>query len=213
MTAVIFVGSAFYFLQKKSVAQSLCVQTAVRLQTALGESMASLMQLNPRAAALRRERARAERALRLALRSGNPKAIAAAKALRYAVILAQYSHRARQLTILRRAGLQRSQATRELTFRSRKVRQSGLISQSFYSEALAVHPVPENSLTPSYVKAQPFANLQRHRFAFQVDLKPPFFPVDWSLNGFRQNSECIVTLSQENTTWNARILAASAASS
>lgn len=220
MTVLIAVAAAYFMFERKSLAQSACVQEAVRLQKELGTSLEKLIALNPQARVLRKQRTLAERALKIARASKHPAAIATAEANLLAVILAQVQHRSRQQSLLLDAKLARARYARNLRSNLKRLKISKFESREYYISALAVRPVPFSSLTPDYVQAQPFGYLQQHRFRFQVDLKPSFFPSDWDPKirqklraNMKQDMECSTTLTSENKKWNVRILAASARSS
>jgi hypothetical protein len=212
MTLFVAVGACFFLFKRKSLAQSLCVQQAVRLQEDLGAVLDKLLRLNPRAKTLRRERSAAERAFQLSLQSGNPAAIASARAALLAVKLAQAALRSQQGRLLDQAEFARGKRPRELRGRLARLSVSGFRSRQYFHRALAVEPVPPGSDSPDYIPAQPFARLQQHRFDFRVDLTPPFLPGQWRIRDLVQPAACAATLQSEASKWRVQILAASASS-
>lgn len=211
LTLILCLCACFFIFTRKSLAQSLCVQSGVRLQKTLSDSMQGLMSLNPKAAALRRQREKADRAVQAAYRIGDPRAIAAAKAVQLGVILAQTRLQAEQQRWLSRAEGERTRAERELRSRLLALPASRLSVSRFFPLGLAVRPA-QVSLSPDYEPARPFETLQQQRVRFDVDLTPPFVPAGWNIRGWRQPVECSVSLKQEEKSWPVQILAASAPS-
>ncbi len=211
-TLVICIGAALFAMKKKALAQAYCVQESVRMQDRLKDSLKRLLKLNRQSENLRHRRLTADRALTRAIASGNPYAIAAAKAVQTAVILQQTAHRARQEAILTEAARERQQAVRALTERVRELRAGALDSRAYYGRALAVEPRPASSLTPNFEPVPGFSRLQQHRFRFQVNLAPPFSLLG-AVPGLRQLTECAVSLTGKDQSWQVRILAANPASS
>lgn len=206
-------GAAVHVLRTKSLAQSLCVREAAATQEELAVSLRELIALNPTARRLRRERERAERHWRAALATEVPPLIAAARAELAAVTLAQLRLRQKQSGLLREAETIRSNHTRELAARLRRLTVSPLQAPMRFNRALAVTPVPPASLTPDYLPAPGFEFAQQQRFLFRVDLSPPW-PLE-TVNGadVRQAVECSVSLRNEGgKKWDIDILAASAPS-
>lgn len=208
---IVALCSSFYFLKRKSLAQAHCIQQAAQMQNELKDTLDKLLRLNPRAKALRAQREAADSALKTAVSSANPYAIAAAQAYWTAVVLQQTALRAQQQALLTRAEGQRQSGHRRLRERLRPLRVSSVDSRSYYWRALAVEAHPPASLTPDYDPLPLFAYMQQHRFRFQVDLRPPFAD---GLRGLdlRQTTECSVTLKGEEKKWKVQVLAANAPS-
>ncbi len=205
---------SFYILKRKSLAQSHCVQQASQLQQELAGTLDQLLRLNPRAKILRTQRAAADRAVKVALASGNPYALAAAKAYWAAVVLQQIALRTQQQALLAQADRQRHFGHRRLRERLRTLRVASLDSRRYYWRALAVEARPPASLTPDYETLPFFQLLQQHRFRFQSDLRPPFAGVN-TLNkdiALKQTTECSVTLKGKQKQWKVQIVAANAPS-
>lgn len=213
LAAALIVGlcCSFYFLKRKALAQAHCVQQASVLQTELKGTLDKLLRLNPRAKALRAQREAADSALKAALSSANPYAIAAAQAYWAAVVLQQLALRTQQQALLSQATQQRHSGHRQLRERLQLMRVSGVDSRKYYWRALAVEARPPASLTPDYDPLPMFETFQQHRFRFQVDLRPPFARILPSLN-LRQIAECSVTLKGREKQWKLQVVAASAAS-
>ncbi|NJL23915.1 MAG: hypothetical protein HC902_01155 [Calothrix sp. SM1_5_4] len=198
-------------LKKKSLAQSICVAQASRLQSELKESLIRLLRLNPRAAVLRRQRAAADRSLRSALLSGNPYAIATAKAVQSAVILAQTTFRASQLKILKEADLTRTRFRRETVSRLRRV-EAGPLSTPHLLHPLFGRAGRARALTLSGLRssirvhasaAAKIPLLGQSRPARRLTRRlPAGVP--------RQSTECSVSLEEKEGKWDLRVLAASA---
>jgi hypothetical protein len=215
MALTLAVTAIFYALKRKSLAQSICVQEATRLQEDLRVPLRGLLALNPQAQRLRRARQAAERALQTAVASGVPHLIAAAKATRTAVLLAQAALAARQAAWLTQARVLRAVGQRELRQRVWRLGAVDVRSPTSYFRALAVEPRQAASLTPDYVPITRFADGQQQRYRYRVDLLAAW-PLFRERAPWMQTSECSVTLqnvSRGEEKWQIRILAANAAPS
>jgi hypothetical protein len=207
MTGVLVASAAQYAIKKKLRAQALCVNSAANLQQELSKTLSKLMRLNPRATQLRAQRASADRAYFTALASANPYAIAATRAIRTGVILAQRALQAEQQRLLASSRLQRMQARQKLYADSRSLTQSAVRAQTYFVRGLAVDPVPSTSPTPDYLTTSQFSRHQQHLFEFEVDLSPKF----WKQR-FIQTTTCSVSLNGTEGAWNPQVVAASAPS-
>lgn len=194
-------------MKRKLHSQALCVQGGVKLQRDLAATLDRLLALNPKAQALRRARQAAEAAVTAARTSLHPGAIAAAEAVRTAVILQQMALRARQTELIAHAQMQRTQHERELQRAVKPWIRSTVDSQRFFPTALAVRPQPLGSLSPDYVPVVGFERWQQHQFSFETELSPPF--LQWDV---RQLTRCSVSLTGKEKAWRPRIVAASALS-
>lgn len=210
MACALALAGTYDVLRRKSLAQSLCVQTVVRLQADLARHLKSLLQLNAQAARLQRQRERAERDVNLARRIGQPEAIAVAEARRIAVITAQLALRARQEQLLNEARLARINAGQELKASLVRLRSSAFRSLTYDVSPLAVEPRPADALAPEYVPREPYVHHERHEFTFVVPLRPAFLPASWRLDDHEQTSACVASLKQEGERWQVVLLAANA---
>lgn len=204
MALVITSMSAYAMFRKKLTAQSLCVSSVTRLQKELNRDLDAILKLNPKAQVLRKARAKADAALKKAILSGNPPAIAAAKAARAAVILQQVAHRTRQEAVLIRAGANRMGAQRSLKLEVSKLGVSSVAGTVSYNRPLAVEPRPASSMTPDYIEVANFPDKQQHEFSFQLDLAPDFLKLK-----FRQETSCSATLKKQEGKWRESLIAAS----
>lgn len=207
ITVLTIAAAAQIAIRKKLRAQALCVSAATRLQYQLRETLIELTRLNPRATQLRVQRTKADHNLAQALASGNPYAIAAAKAVQTAVILAQTALRGRQQSLLLRAGAERRDHERQLESASRGLPGGKLSSRTYFVRALAVQPIPAGSLSPDYVPVAPFTALQRHEFRFDVNLGTWLTP-----QMVRQTTVCSASLRGKEKAWTPVITTASAQS-
>lgn len=205
------VSAALHILKKKSLAQSSCIQQAATMQEELRGTLEKLLRLNPKAKNLRAQRQAADKALKAALSSVNPYAIAAAKAYWSAVVLAQLALRSQQEALLREAGRQRQAGIRKMREQARSFRVARVQSQQYYWRALAVEAKPISSLTPDYEPVPLFSQFQQHKFKFEVDLQPRFLS-QLDIKGLKQITECSVSLEGKEDRWKVRVLAASAQS-
>lgn len=211
ITLIVCIGGAFYMMKRQSLAQAHCVQQAVRMQDRLRTVLEKLLNLNRQASALRVRRAQADQALASAVSSGNPYAIAAAKAVQLAVILQQTAHRARQEKLLAEAAAERRAGVRELHTQLRTLKTGPIDSRSYYWRALAVEAKPASSISPDFEPVPGFTIFQQHRFKFRIGLLPPFSIGEVFPNVFLK-TECSASLSGKENSWNVEILAANPAS-
>lgn len=204
-------GAAFLVLQRKSLAQAVCVQEATRLQTNLRPILRKLLAMNPEAGRLRIKRLAADRALKAAVSSGYPPAIAVAEAAEAAAIAAQTALHARQEILLAQADGLRADGQTRLRWRAARLGAWNVSARTFFPRALAVEPRPLGSLSPDYVPVMNFTRHQQQRYRFEVDLLKDWPGPRLDVEG-RQASECSVSLKQGDTQWEIRILAAKASS-
>lgn len=194
----------YAIFSKKLSAQAMCVKSVSQLQTDLGRDLTALIKLNPEAKRLRSRRAKADATLAKALASGNPPAIAAARALQSAVILQQKALRTRQEAILQSAKLQRGKAARSLSMKVRPLGVTSIQGKFSSQRALAVEASPATSISPDYLPVQDFARQQEQEFTFDLNLAPDFIQLD-----LRQKTLCSATLKNEEGKWREKITAAS----
>ncbi len=204
MTLIISLVLGLFILKRKSLAQAHCVQQASLLQNELKGTLESLLKLNPRATRLRRQRDIADKALKAAISSANPYAIALAQAAWTAVFLQQTALRSQQQLLLKKAERQRDTGHRNLREKLNSLHVRNLNSRKYYWRALAVEAVPLTSLTPDYRPLPGFSLLQQHRFRFDVALDPQ--------GKLIQSTECSVSLNGKEKAWKVQILAANARS-
>lgn len=209
LALVVVLAAAFWAIRKKATAQAYCVSQGVRLQLELKSTLEQLLRLNRPAKALRARRSATEKALAAAILSGNPAAIATARAARTAVIAEQMALSTRQTALLREAARLRLEAHRELSSRVSPLGVRSVEARSPYWRALAVEPRPLNSPTPDYVPVPGFTQWQQQTFRFAVDLQPPL-PTLERLAGARQITECAISLTGKESQWSVRILATAA---
>jgi len=210
LTLLVSVGAVFYVLKRKSLAQSICVQQAARMQQDLKLPLKKLLHLNPKATSLRAQRVKADSSLLAATASGYPPAIAAAQAMRTAVIVQQTALGAQQIALLFEAQRLRDQGQRELRRRVAPLAAKAIQSRSFYFRPLAVEPKPPVDLSPNYETVAGFSTFQQHAFYFQVDLLAGFPAVEKLNINAIQPTNCSVTLQEKDDEWKIQILAAKA---
>ena len=209
LTLTFSLAMVFYILQNKSLAQSMCVQEAVRLQENLRKPLRELLRMNRQATILRAKREAADESLASATSSGVPYAIALAKAVQTAVIVEQIAFHARQLAWLAQAAELRSQGERTLQNRALRLHVEEFTSRTYYYRSLAVEPTPSDSLSPDYQPVPFFTTAQQQRFRYQVDLTYAW-PTFKDNLAWRQPTECSATLEGEEQQWKVRILAVKA---
>ena len=204
-------AAALIVLQRTSLAQSVCVQSASRLSADLGRRLDQLLRLNVRARALRRQRRAAEHARRVAIEALNPVAVTLAEAHLTAVTLAQIALDGEQRAILTSAFVARRHAQAEFRIRVNRLRAARVSVGPNLGPALAVRAEPPSELAPEYVTVDQFAIRQRQSFAFDVVLAPDFARA--LIPRSTQRTSCVTTLKRKDTRWRNSIVAASARSS
>jgi hypothetical protein len=211
LTLLVASGTVFFVMKRKSLAQAICVQQAALIQRDLKQPLHELLGLNSKAESLRAQRAKADASLASAMASGQPYAIAAAKAAQEAVILSQSALHARQLGLFDEAENLREQGERELRRRTSRLALTGAAAPRFYPLPLAVEPKPPGSPSPNYEPIAGFEWGQQERFRFAVDMLAEF-PVRLDQAAVQQQTECAVTLERKDDSWEIRVLAAKAPS-
>jgi len=202
-----------YATKKTWLAQSLCIQNAFSLQRDLGKTLTQLMNLNPRAQSLRREKIRADAQLQEAVLSGQPPLILAAKTQVMVVRLRQMALRREQQRLIGEAQMRRLRTRAELSHALVRMGHPARIHQRQPppSRDLAVAPSPATSLSPDYLPMTDFTLFQREEYEFSIDLNPkwPGIPREpWI-----QTSRCAATLKRKDLTWAPHLLAVNARSS
>lgn len=203
-------ATSLFVLQRKSLAQSVCVQSASALSQSLGQSLGELMALNTRARALRRQRTAAEAARAAALASLNGPALAAAEATLAAIQLAQMALDARQRTILMMARMTRQRGQADFRARAARLRGTRVTTEPRFAPALAVRARPPAELAPEYEEADDFSRRQRQTFAFDLELTPAF--ARGLVTRATQRTACVTTLKRKANQWRNQIVEASAPS-
>ncbi len=207
----IAIGGTLSALKAKSLAQSICIQEASRLQKNLQRPLTQLLRLNRKATSLRQQRLAADRGVQAAVATGNPKVIAAAKAIQTAVIVMQMALRTQQQALLLEANSRRRLGHNNFRVRARRLGATEISSPTFYPEALAVQPSPPGSLSPNYEKVFDFSRRQQQLYRFRLDLLKDM-PFRLTQRSVQQMTECSVTLKGENPRWDIQILKANASS-
>lgn len=212
LLATVFVctGAALYALKRKSLAQSICVQQAARLQEDLKSPLRKLLSMNRRAEFLRGKRQTADNNLRAANASGYPPAIAAAQAAQLAVILEQTEFHLRQLALLAEANRIRSVRGREIHERAARVHAIDVVSRTYFPQALAVEAKPPYDLSPNYETVPGFELAQQQRFQYRLDVLDLFPRSRKVVTDLIQKIDCSVTLVERSGDWEIEILTARA---
>jgi len=209
ITLLVCVSAAFFIYRRKSLAQSICIQQAARMQNDLKTPLKKLLKMNPRATSLRAQRTQADANVTATEASGYPPAIAAARAQQTAVIAQQTEFHLEQLALLADAQRIRLEAETTLRMRVLPLQAEGVQSMAYYQRPLAVEPKPPLDLSPNYETVAEFTPLQQHRFRYLVDLISGF-PRELGLSA-RQVTECAVSLHPgEEDEWDIEILTAKA---
>jgi hypothetical protein len=204
-TLLLSIGFFFYVVQRKSLAQAICIQQATRLQSDLRATLQKLLAMNPRAESLRLRRTQADQSVADALTTAYPPVIAAAEAVQSEVIVEQLEFHAEQEALLMQAERQRRESQRNLHQRvNEAVVAYDIRSPTYYFRALAVREEPAESPSPNYKPIELFTEGQQQRYSYSVDLAEGFpLPV----MSIRQKTECSVSLENQEDEWPIRILA------
>jgi hypothetical protein len=200
LTILAVLAISLFSLYEVTAADGSCKREVFRLQHELSALMRELTHLNPLARTLRRKREIAEEQLAAAFASQDPQAIAAAVAIRKAVIVEQEALATKQLSLLTAAKSQREQS------RERFMR--GFLSVN-ESASLAVHAQPAGDLTPDYVPDSDFRRRQSQTYLYKVNLSahwPALFQklLEPGLIGSLSttfSTGCSATLSSEENKW------------
>lgn len=210
ITLLTCLGATFYVLRRKSLAQSICVQQAARMQNDLAKPLEKLLKMNSHATNLRAARQAADDGVESARMSAYPPAIVAAQAIQTSVILQQTAFHAKQLALLAEAQRIRDEGQRELRSKVAKLQALQVQSQVFYYRPLAVEPRPTLSLSPNYETIPLFSSAQQQRYRYQIDLLAQFPGLHELGLSSKQLTECSVTLNDGGDSWDVQILAAKA---
>lgn len=209
LTAAMAIAGVTYSLQRRLLGQSLCVSQMSQLQSDLAIQLKELIKLNPKATRLQSDRAKAEKALRAAMASQIPQAIAAAHAYRAAVIAQQIALRTQQEKILIESRRLRIRYVQNARQELKKVQASEVRSLSQAPLGLAVAPKPVTSLSPSYDLINSFSVWQSQTLRFSYNPWPKF--LFWATPKSRHSIHCQVSL-KEREPWDLQIRAVSVSS-
>lgn len=206
LLVIVTIAAVQLALKRKLSAQAICVGEGLKLQAGLRTTLDSLLNLNPKAQALRAEHAAAVRAVQVAIATANGPGLVAARAALAGVEAAQVALAARQKSLLMQARWQRGEAKHRMERALRPLNPQQFNSgQRLSAPGLAVVPKPSTSITPDYVPVPNFSRQQSQSFSFSLDLGSRFLPLSWI-----QSAHCEVTLKGKEKAWQLQVLAASA---
>lgn len=170
LTVGAIVAVVLLSLKAYSFSHHACRSSLLEGQRQLAVPVNKLISLNPRAKNLRAARKKAEVALKAAMATANPKAVAAAKAALAIVKERQYSLRAQQNRLLMTA----KHSARLSRFKAEKtIRKSGpaLVKQVQVSSfPIALYQSPFASITPDYLSKAPLESRQKAFARWQISL-------------------------------------------
>jgi hypothetical protein len=215
MAGGLLVFCGFSFIKTDLGTLNLCRALQLEVQNKAAQKLESLLKLNPRALKLRLAQIRAEKTLALAVKSGNPAALAAAEAhlltirmQRQVLDLKQRSLITSANTSLKLGGLDlQRRLSQEWYTQSRGVTswlQGKLQLGSGKIPALAVQP-DFVEVAPLYEPAPQFEEAQAWHQEWQLE----FRTISWADKFFnfheRFQRSCSTSLYSENSAWSARL--------
>lgn len=156
------------YLKAYSLNQHECRDAVLEHQGQLKTHLIELLKLNPYAKQLRAEKRLSKAQLAVAIASGTPAGIAAARAHLKAVTLRQLDLQAKQQKWLLTARALRKKF-RIKTQVSFSLRRGGSSIQHKSPLGLAVYPVPPSSLTPDYKPLPHFSYFQATHIMWQLN--------------------------------------------
>jgi hypothetical protein len=202
-----FIAQLYQVLHLHSATHFRCRTTLLKGQEQLSELLARLLQLNSRARVLQTLEAAAERALQASLVSGNPAAIAAAKAQLAAVHAQQMAFAFVQNTILSEARLIAAQLPARVMSAYELSGATPRGQKQTFPFGLAVEPVPARSRSPVYRPVTNFETAQAIGVGWSIPTES-FIPS--LLSGYFQSAtelrgRCAATIKKEKHQWSAEL--------
>lgn len=194
------VGASLVLLQWRH-SHEFCQTSLLEVQNISAKQINKLFALNPRATALRMERAIAEANL-LASPSGGPPAVAAAKAYLDSVVIRQALLRAQQERIKGQALLMPNLKLVEV--QQKFVRMTAIEMPTTTNAHLNVRPTPANSESPDYLPLESFSKRQVIRGSWTIS--PSKLLPEWLRRHLprlaKLKGKCAATLAEKGTLWN-----------
>jgi hypothetical protein len=207
ISAIAVFSAAMMMIYQRTAVDRICKIEVMRLQHEMSGILEKLLRLNRPARTLRIQRAHAEASLTVALDSANPVAIAAAQAYRSAIITQQATLASKQQALLAEAGLAREIADRKMFSHRGEHGLRGSVPRPDHAPTLAVRPNPPDSLSPDYLLADDFRDLQSQTYDYHFDVLERL--PDWLKRIFHQKGElpesmwgnCSASLKNEEKKW------------
>ena len=203
ITALAYLSALSLSLSQYHKGHQLCHRQLLETQNQFILIIKKLMLLNPRARALRTERRQAEKKLKLAQYSANPKAIAIAQGRLFAVISKQMRHRSKQQKLVSLAHRVQIVARKEFSNLVRLKFKNSVIALEPPKYKFAIKATPLHSLTPDYLPPRNFENKQKASGKWKLDFKsilPPwlshFVSTDQTLT-----FQCAATIFRKENQW------------
>ncbi len=213
ISAFILLSSVGLILTQLQQSLHLCRSQLLSLQGQLKSPLIELLNLNPQAQQTRAARKVAQEALRLALKSGNPQAIALAST-QWRIIQAQeqqlFIH---QQVLLKKAQYQRWRLSLDLSHQlSQRPGVDAVFRNPPRVAGLALEPHPASDKIPDYRPMADFSRLQSESFSWTLNLQR-IYP-QWIQRWLEGHSptwtirrSCSASLQQEGGTWKTRLMA------
>ena len=180
----------------------MCRQQLLEAQDQLLIIMKKMMLLNPRAQVLRKKREKAEKRLKWAIGTANPKLIAAAKSYLAFVILQQINHGIKQQKWILQARRVQSLASHKFSDLLRKEFKGALVNLTPPKYKWSMVPNPLFSLTPDYLPSIFFEHRQKAWAQWDIDFKKILPP--WLSSLLKTNTllhfQCATTISKKKKT-------------
>ena len=207
LTCFLLAGGVLNLITLERATQHLCHQQLLSVQRKQQQLLSELLAMNPRAIQLRVRRRMAEKQYRLALKSGIPNIIAAARAQLLAVKMQQRFHRARQHKVIRTAPLilQASLRRMQQRFKDHYVVSTLLV----LPRRLAVHSRGALTGSPTYHPDKDFTKAQKT--LVQWERKLPQWLIRWlkiaDVEQTRIRKDCAASLVERSRGWQAQLRA------
>lgn len=201
--AIIFALLLTYYYFDQT--QHRCRSHLLQAQAEIKDHWIQLESLNPSAQSLRRQRQLAEKNLRLAIASGQPPAIVAAKSALALIIGQQQILRQRQQIILNQIAMLAQK--HQMSFRRQFLNYTGVRIRKPPRFGLAVTPNPPLDLTPDYKPVPLFSKQQASTARLQISFKSlmPNWLNSWIPHSLPLEGLCSATLEKRQGKWIARL--------
>lgn len=159
--------ATYVMFSRKLVAQRACIMTSIRGQSLMASRLNQLLALNPRAARLRRQKKIAQQALATAVLTGQPEAIATAKAALKLVRLQQVILRGRQQRLIFELKITAKENQLQIRTALYQHRAQHVFSRRSQPSLLALPPA---AVTPTYKPSPEFSALITARTTWRSPL-------------------------------------------
>lgn len=202
LIAFFFYSNYFNFTDKTT---DVCRHEFINQQKFSQQALKSIFQLNPLALSLYKKRKIAEKIFLQALRSGNPKAIAAASANLASIISQQTKLDLLQKKIINSVYLSRLKSVTQVTKQIHKIK-TVLDSKVYFNHQntpkLELIRTLPSDLAPTFDVAPNFTHSQQLQLNWKSEVKLNFFNHEfWTKIKLKRDHRCNVSLIQDQNQW------------